>query len=778
GDKVLVEGKDYTIVNGKVVLSKDYLSQFVNGQITLVFDFDNGNDPTLVIDVVGDLLDVKVGEVTGNPGDTVVVPVTVKGIQKDKGVYGYNFRLQYDTTKFENVKVEPGKDCPNPTSTFHGSILPGGIVKVLYMNSTSNDDPTESIGQDGVLCNVTMTIKDTASKGVSPVTFATKGTFQYMPKDAQKSKPYKVNFADGSVNIGGQPPVSKDAKLKETEVNFDQTNPADITVGVEYNGNTLKAIKNGNKVLVEGKDYTIVNGQVVLSKDYLSQFTGQITLVFDFDNGNDPTLIINVVGDLLDVKVADVNGNPGDTVVVPVTVKGIEKDKAVYGYNFRLQYDTTKFENVKVEPATNCPNPTSTFHGSILPGGIVKVLYMNSTSNDDPTESIGQDGVLCNITMTIKDTASKGTSPITFATKGTFQYMPTGAEKSKPYKVNFADGSVNIGGQPPVSKDAKLKETEVNFDQTKPADISVGIEYNNNTLKTITNGSSTLVKGEDYTEGSNGVVLSKTYLSKLPLGQTTLKFTFSNGSSETLTVKVSKTEVVVDSKLANTKVEFDQSKPADISVGIEYNGNTIEAIKNGDTTLVKGQDYTEGSNGIVLSKTYLGKLPLGQATLNFVFNHGNAQSLIVNVIKTDVPVTTPLIKTDAVNVKVGETFNVPVLIKNIPTGGILSASLNLNYDTSVLECTGYEFGSIIPSKGDADGNIIPASKFIGIGYMPIGKANAEIKEEGVFVTLKFKVKDTAAKGETAITEFRKTTLLDTNKKRVPVTVQFGKININ
>ncbi|MDS0526350.1 cohesin domain-containing protein [Clostridium sp. SHJSY1] len=786
GDAVLKEGKDYTIVDGKVVISRDYLKTLPVGQTALVFDFNHGKDQTLTINVVEDSLNVDIAKVSGKPGDTVVVPVKATGVKKDKGLYAYNFKLGYDTTKFEAVTVTPAEGCPNPDSTFSSDVdTTNGVIKARFTNSTLNDDPSETIFSDGVLVNISFKIKAGAEPGVSPITVKDAGEYYGVPKDLGGDidfNAYKVGYTTGSIEIQDNYPSSV-ITADKTEVS--KQSPDSINVSVDYKDNKLVAIKNGDVTLKEGKDYTITDGKVVISREYLKTLpVGQTALVFEFNHGGNQTLNINVVEDSLGVDIAKVSGKPGDTVVVPVSVKGIKKDKGLYAYSFKLGYDTTKFEAVTVAPAEGCPNPDSTFSSDVdTTNGIIKARFTNSTLNDDPSETIFSDGVLINVSFKIKANAQAGVSAITVKDAGEYYGVPKAIADDvdfNPYVTSYTEGTVTIENGTDEQKDSTITPNSAGFDKTTPSDVDVDVQYNGNTLDAIKNGDTALTKGKDYTESNGKVVLSKDYLNTLPEGDNTLVFDFNNGKDQSLTIKVSKTVVAVDSKLDKDSASFDANSPADVSVGVQYNGNTLNGIKDSNNySLVKGTDYTEKDNTIVLSQSYLSKLAAGSVTLTFDFSAGKDQTLTVNVTAKKSQQLT--IATDSIDVVAGQTFEVPILLKGVPADGILVGSVNIDYDSKVLECVGVKNGALItnPSSDFFAENTTDLS-LVSMNFMQSSKAGARsIKTDGTFATVTFKVKANAAKGTTTLKEdpTLKINMYKTLKDSIPFEVKLGTINV-
>lgn len=106
-------------------------------------------------------------------------------------------------------------------------------------------------------------------------------------------------YDNGKLVFGNEPKTGvPSASLDKTTANFDK-NPAvsaDIPVTINYNGNTLTAVKNGTTVLTKGTDYTVSGNVVTLSKNYfLAQSASTVTLTFVFSGGNDATLKVTLV---------------------------------------------------------------------------------------------------------------------------------------------------------------------------------------------------------------------------------------------------------------------------------------------------------------------------------------------------------------------------------------------------------------------------------------------------------------------------------------------------
>jgi endoglucanase len=203
------------------------------------------------------------------------------------------------------------------------------------------------------------------------------------------------------------------------------------------------------------------------------------------------------------------------------------------------------------------------------------------------------------------------------------------------------DAGVKVFGNEPgntVDSSTITPETAA-FDKYNPANINVTVNYKNNTLNAIKNGTATLVKGTDYTVSGNIVTIAASYLSTLNTGTAKLIFDFSAGLDRTLTITV--TDSSPSGTISISQAQFDKNTPnqQNIAVNITYNGNTLSGIRNGSTLLTSGTDYTLSGNTVTLLSSYLASKPLGKLELTFDFNKGNDPVLTITIIDSSIVVT-------------------------------------------------------------------------------------------------------------------------------------------
>ena len=185
-----------------------------------------------------------------------------------------------------------------------------------------------------------------------------------------------------------------------------------------------------------------------------------------------------------------------------------------------------------------------------------------------------------------------------------------------------------------------LTPTKVDFDKysSNQSDKAITITFNGNTLDALRVGTNTLLENQDYTLSGNTLLLKKEFLSQLPVGEHSIIFDFNQGQDPA--VKVLVVDSTPSAVISPINATFDKATnlQQNIAVSLTLNGHQLTSITNGSYTLQSTQDYTASSTAVVLNKSYLSTLPLGQNTLTFHFNDGNHAVLTVNVVDSNVPV--------------------------------------------------------------------------------------------------------------------------------------------
>lgn len=231
---------------------------------------------------------------------------------------------------------------------------------------------------------------------------------------------------------------------------------------------------------------------------------------------------------------------------------------------------------------------------------------------------------------------------------------------------------------------ASITPTNVEFDKyvLSQSDKSVTVNANGNTLTALRLGANALTLTQDYTLSGSTLLLKKAFLAGLPVGEHSIIFDFNQGQDPVLKVKI--VDSTPSAAISPVTAAFDKAAnlAQDISVTLTLNGHQLASITNGNYTLISGQNYTASSTAVVLSKTYLSTLPLGQHAITFHFNGGNNAVLTVNVVDSSVPVPAGDLKIQAFNGNTSASTNgisPKFKIVNTGTSAITLSDVKLRY---------------------------------------------------------------------------------------------------
>lgn len=232
----------------------------------------------------GETVQISASNETAKAGEKFTVEVTLADIPST-GVQCCNFAIEYDKSVISVDSIEEGALSKNAAANDpSASMLPvfnswinekdGNSASVMW--STSLDDATYWLKEDGVLCTITGTVKSDAKAGakseikIVPVSRETSdgsGTMNdeidcgYLSDSVKVS--YAVKVTNGSVTVpnGAVEPSTGGDKLMKGDTNCDgEVSVADATLLLQHLGN-----KDKYKLSDQGALNADVDGEAGLS---------------------------------------------------------------------------------------------------------------------------------------------------------------------------------------------------------------------------------------------------------------------------------------------------------------------------------------------------------------------------------------------------------------------------------------------------------------------------------------------------------------------------------
>nr|WP_303244125.1 X2-like carbohydrate binding domain-containing protein [uncultured Cellulosilyticum sp.] len=181
---------------------------------------------------------------------------------------------------------------------------------------------------------------------------------------------------------------------------------------------------------------------------------------------------------------------------------------------------------------------------------------------------------------------------------------------------------------------ASISEITAIFDKKEELqkDVTVTVNANGHTLKSLKANDEVLVEGEDYIVDGDEVTILKAFLAKQENGLVKITFDFDNGKDPILTINIK--ETINNATLETSTASFDQASASDVEVGMILNGNTLIAVKKDNVALTAGKEYTVVEDKVIFAADYLATLSKGAHEFVFEFSKGNNAGFVINVVNT------------------------------------------------------------------------------------------------------------------------------------------------
>lgn len=137
---------------------------------------------------------VNVGSATGEPGETVTIPVSFQGVPS-KGINNFDFMIAYKGEMFELVSAGRGSIITGSKDSMETyNIEDPGYIKVIFSDPTQGSN---SIVKDGVCLNLVFKIKDNAVPSTYEIGVHLSGSFN--DKNLDEISNIKVN--SGTIKV-------------------------------------------------------------------------------------------------------------------------------------------------------------------------------------------------------------------------------------------------------------------------------------------------------------------------------------------------------------------------------------------------------------------------------------------------------------------------------------------------------------------------------------------------------------------------------------------------
>ncbi|WP_240941106.1 X2-like carbohydrate binding domain-containing protein [Paenibacillus sp. HB172176] len=475
GGAALTLGTDYAVSGNLVTIKKEYIAVQDTGTTRLTLSFAGGLTQTLSIEI----RDTSVQMIPVNDTNESIAYSGTWGYSWSRGLGDYNDDVHY---------TENNNDFF--TYTFDGT----GIELITEKDSSQGEI---DIYLDDVFQETVDTYHGSrlAQQSVYAAGGLTNGS--HTLKAVKKSGAYmlldqlKVTSPSAVLNSGISP----------STVSFDQntTESSDLAASITWNGNEWSGISNGMTALTEGEDYMLSGSELLLKQHYLATLPeGMTNLTIAFTGGSPQTLTV-VVSNFARGRYVTVNdADPG------ISYAGNWQHSRVRGFgDYKDDVHFTENNDDAVE---------FTFTGT----GIAMTSEMDTALGeiDIYLDNVFQQSV------NAYNSSRLVQQPLYHATGLTF-----GSHTLKAVKKS---GSYMLLDQLLVKKDDLFAPDTADFDKnsSEQQDITVTLAVDADNLIRVSNGTSDLTQGVDYTISGNQLTVKKQYLAGQSVGTSVLSFTF------------------------------------------------------------------------------------------------------------------------------------------------------------------------------------------------------------------------------------------------------------
>lgn len=278
------------------------------------------------------------------------------------------------------------------------------------------------------------------------------------------------------------------------------TAQADVSTSLTFgSSNTLTGIMNGTDSLVPEQDYTVANGNVKIFKSYLNQLpVGLTNLTFTFSSGSPRTLAITISNSSSPGRFTYINDDNAEIHYTGAWNRSTNRPFNDYGKDVHYVEQNNDFF-------------TYTFNGT-------GITYITEVDQGQGDVDIFIDGQLQGTAHTYGANSHNVAQQEVF----TVMNLTPGIHTLKGVKKS---GQFMLLDALKVQQVDLIDISAADFNKTAAEDVSVHILGNPDSLRSISNGSQTLVNPTDYEISGNQVTIKKAYLAAQPVGN--LKLTFS-----------------------------------------------------------------------------------------------------------------------------------------------------------------------------------------------------------------------------------------------------------
>ncbi|MDP4180806.1 MAG: cohesin domain-containing protein [Bacillota bacterium] len=319
--------------------------------------------PTPTSKPVTENMDIIIGNVNGEAGDVVTLPIKFANVPA-QGINNCDFKLSYDSSALEVTGASAGSIIPNALANFISNTNTAGLISFLYSDSTQGAYP---IVKDGEFSNITVKIKENAPAGEYQIKCCNVGSIS-----SKNMVKVNADLSAGGVTVTkaqntptATPTYTPTAVPSALKVKVDVGNVTgmgqEVTVPINFSNVPEQGINNCDfKLSYDSNALSVIGveaGDIVTipAANFVANNDNNGTISFLFNDASQGQNLIIKSGVFANIKFKILN--PSLVGNYPITINNVGAFSSKNMVRIDPQFNGGK---VTVIPVKNTETPTST----------------------------------------------------------------------------------------------------------------------------------------------------------------------------------------------------------------------------------------------------------------------------------------------------------------------------------------------------------------------------------------------------------------------------------
>lgn len=308
---------------------------------------------------------------------------------------------------------------------------------------------------------------------------------------------------------------------------------------------------------------------------------------------------------------------------------------AVSGDTFNIIYEgntQTEAGDSYTATVTGLGNDNYTLTGAT---GISKkwsISYLQTQNKAGPSGEKGNGDWFVSAVKLVPNSGYQISADKTEWTDSLGDYVTQGQNTVEYYLKEIATGSVTDKKTTTFKIDTEIPTGEIMIGENKfnssPNPVTYGYWFKNNAAVDITGADSTSgiasieyqkVRAEEAYD-ANGTWNAANKLSLTESGKYVIYVRITDMAGNQTIINSDGVVVFKDSVVVDSSIGYTRTTKASVDAKVTLNGNTVASVRNGETTLTEGKDYTVSADRITFSGEYLDTLEAGTYKLTVAYH--------------------------------------------------------------------------------------------------------------------------------------------------------------